>query len=102
LHFGVKMKLEDSRRKIDAIDTEILILLKRRAEVSREIGAMKMSAGLPVIDQRREDDIIRRLARENDGAMGDSVVIGIYKAILRESRRIQMDALIENAAEIVQ
>jgi chorismate mutase len=95
------MKLEESRRKIDAIDTEILILLNRRAEVSREIGVMKLTAGLPILDQTREDDIIRRIARENEGAIRDRAVVGIYRTILEESRRIQADAcegLVEESA----
>lgn len=96
------MKLEESRRKIDAIDTEILILLNRRAEISREIGAMKMAAGLPVLDEGREDDILRRIARENEGSIGDSAVVGIYRAILQESRRIQIDVSAEIVTETVQ
>jgi chorismate mutase len=88
------MKLEESRKKIDLIDTEILILLNRRAEVSREIGALKLGAGLPIVDQGREDDIIRRIARENEGTMQDKTVVEIYRAILGESRRIQEEALV--------
>lgn len=88
------MKLEESRKKIDKIDTEILILLNRRAEISREIGVLKLGAGLPIVDQGREDDIIRRIARENEGTMQDQTVVEIYHAILGESRRIQEEALV--------
>ena len=88
------MKLEESRKKIDAIDTEILILLNRRAEVSKEIGVLKLGAGLPIVDNGREDDIIRRIARENDGTMQDKTVVEIYRAILSESRRIQEETSI--------
>jgi len=85
------MKLEESRKKIDAIDTEILILLNRRAEISREIGSLKASAALPVADPRREDDILRCVVRENEGSIGDEAVAEIYRTILRESRRIQVE-----------
>lgn len=85
------MKLEESRKKIDAIDTEILILLNRRAEISREIGLLKASAALPVADPRREDDILRCVVRENEGSIGDEAVADIYRTILQESRRIQVD-----------
>lgn len=88
------MKLEESRKKIDAIDTEILILLNRRAEISKEIGVLKLGAGLPIVDSGREDDILRRIARENEGTMQDKTVVGIYQAILGESRRIQEEVLI--------
>jgi chorismate mutase len=88
------MKLEESRKKIDAIDTEILILLNRRAEISKEIGVLKLGAGLPIVDPEREDDIIRRIARENEGTMQDKTVVGIYQAILGESRRIQEEVMV--------
>lgn len=89
------MKLEESRKKIDAIDTEILILLNRRAEISREIGMLKASAALPVADPRRENDILRCVMRENEGSMADEAVVEIYRTILQESRRIQVDVLRE-------
>lgn len=86
------MKLEESRKKIDVLDTEILSLLNRRAEISREIAMIKISAALPVADPRREDDILRGLVRENEGPLDDQAVTDIYRAILQESRRIQVDA----------
>lgn len=92
------MKLEESRKKIDAIDTEILILLNRRAEISREIGALKAGAALPVADPRREDDILRCVVRENEGEIADEAVAEIYRTILRESRRIQVEVQRELAA----
>ena len=85
------MRIEESRKKIDAIDTEILILLNRRAEVSREIGLLKLQAALPVADPKREDDILRCVLRENEGSIGDRAVAEIYRAILTDSRRIQVE-----------
>ena len=83
------MKLEDCRKVIDAIDGEILGLLNRRADLSRRIGCLKTSAGLPIIDKDREDSVIRRIVRENPGEIADMALIGIYREILDESRRIQ-------------
>lgn len=92
LFLGVKMMmLEESRRRIDAIDTEILVLLNRRAEISRDIAMIKISAALPVADPRREDDILRGLVRENEGPLDDQAITDIYRAILQESRRIQVN-----------
>ena len=83
------MKLEDCRKVIDAIDAEILGLLNRRADLSRLIGLMKTSAGLPIVDEAREDAVIRRIVRENPGEIADAALISIYREILSESRRIQ-------------
>lgn len=85
------MKLEECRKDIDAIDREILALLNRRAGLSRRIGEIKLSAGLPVVDETREDTVMRRLIRENDGEIDDRALAGIYREILDESRRIQSE-----------
>ena len=84
------MQLEEYRRKIDKIDAEILDLLNRRARLSRNIGHIKASAGLAVIDLRREDVVIRRVLRDNAGQMSTDSIARIYGEILSESRRIQL------------
>ena len=91
------MNLDGCRKIIDTIDTEILALLNRRASLSRHIGQIKTSAGLPVIDPAREETVMRRLVRENPGDIGDRALASIYREILGESRRIQE----AEAAELV-
>ena len=83
------MRLEDCRKVIDAIDTEILALLNRRANLSHRIGEIKAGAGLPIVDPRREEVVVRRVIRENAGDIGDEALANIYREILEESRRIQ-------------
>ncbi|WP_420810121.1 chorismate mutase [Halopolyspora algeriensis] len=48
------------RDEIDHLDAEILRLIKRRAEVSREIGAARMAEGGPRIVYNREMDVLAR------------------------------------------
>lgn len=84
------MTLEQKRRDIDNIDAEILALLNRRAEVVRELGQIKLRSGLPIVDWRREAEIISR-AGHNSGAMGDDSANRIYRAILREARQIELE-----------
>ena len=83
------MTLEDCRKVIDAIDTEIVALLNRRAHLSQRIGLMKAVTGLPIIDESREEMVLRRIVRENDGDIDDAVLTSIYRDVLAESRRIQ-------------
>ena len=92
------MKLEDCRKVIDAIDVEILGLLNRRADLSRLIGLIKTSAGLPIVDEAREETVIRRIVRENPGEIADAALTNIYREILDESRRIQASIAQELAA----
>ena len=46
--------LEQWRREIDILDSELLRLLNERARIAAELGALKYSSGLPVYDGRRE------------------------------------------------
>jgi chorismate mutase len=84
------MTLEQKLKDIDEIDTEILSLLNRRAEVVRELGQIKLRTGLPMVDWQREAEIIRR-AGDNRGALGDNSANRIYRAILREARQIELE-----------
>jgi chorismate mutase/prephenate dehydratase len=93
------MKLEEKRKEIDAIDSEILVLLNRRAAIAKEIGILKTQAGLPLVDWVRESEIIHRLAQQNDGMeLEDEAVGRIYERILTESRLLQVKA----SSEILQ
>lgn len=48
------------RTEIDHLDAEILRLIKRRTEVSRQVGAARMAAGGPRIVYNREMDVLAR------------------------------------------
>lgn len=48
------------RAEIDHLDAEILRLVKRRAEVSRQVGEERMAAGGPRIVYNREMDVLAR------------------------------------------
>jgi len=92
------MKLEETRKLIDEIDTEILMLLNRRAEISLRISRIKMQAGLPIEDPDREALILRRLVRESEGSIDDKALLRIYRQVLAESRQLQKEAAAEIAA----
>ncbi|MGW9308529.1 chorismate mutase [Saccharomonospora azurea] len=53
-------EIDELRKEIDWLDAEILRLVKRRAEVSKTIGAARMAAGGPRIVYNREMDVLAR------------------------------------------
>ncbi|EIE97503.1 chorismate mutase [Saccharomonospora glauca] len=53
-------EIDELRKEIDWLDAEILRLVKRRAEVSKKIGAARMAAGGPRIVYNREMDVLAR------------------------------------------
>lgn len=92
------MDLQESRKRIDAIDEQIVALLNRRAAEVKQIARLKSAAGLPTIDRRREDEIYRRVSAENYGQIDNEALMRIFEQIVAESRRIQA----KGAPEIVE
>jgi len=48
-------KIAELRQKIDEIDEKILLLLKERFEIAKEIGVEKRKHGMPLRDFEREN-----------------------------------------------
>ena len=87
--------LGDWRQEIDTLDTEILRLLNQRARVACELGAIKVASGLPAYDGRREQQVLDRVCAGNQGPLRGESVARIFRSIIRESRRIGMEAMKE-------
>ena len=52
--------IADLRKEIDRLDAEILAAVKRRAEVSRQIGKARMASGGTRLVHSREMQVIAR------------------------------------------
>jgi len=89
------MTIQEKRRKIDAIDDEIIELLIKRSETSREISMLKLSAGLPIADRSRETEVISKALENSGGRLSDEAIFQIYEAIMAESRRVQQSVRYE-------
>ena len=81
--------LTKSRILIDDLDEKILALLNDRASVALEIGAIKKSAGLPVVELKREQAVVEGMMGRNAGPLGNDAIERIYTAIMLEMRRLQ-------------
>lgn len=85
------MKLENLRIEMDKIDGEIIRLLNERAKIARKIGVVKAQAGLPIVDLDREEAILRRACAGNGENLTSDALERIYKRIITESRRLQVE-----------
>jgi len=77
------------RRRIDAIDGELLRLLNERLEAVVEIGRTKADQGDSIIDPDREAAIVDRLLAANEGPMDAESVRRIFETIIAEMRRLE-------------
>ncbi len=87
------MTIEDWRGEINAIDSELLRLLNERARLAVKVGEKKKSAGLNVCDPSREREVIERACRANKGPLDERAIVNIFRRIIRESRRIEAQAM---------
>lgn len=71
--------IERLRREIDLIDEKILELLRRRMRISAEIGRIKKEKGLPVLNERRETEVLERAG----------IFSGVFREIVKTSRSVQ-------------
>lgn len=81
--------LKDLRRRIDAVDAELLALLNRRAVLSLEVGKVKAGTSGPVFRPQREREVLDTLARANPGPLPEEHLRSIWHEIFASSRVLQ-------------
>ena len=84
------MDLDELRKKIDALDADIVKLIAERQEISREIGKGKNKTSRLIEDRERELRVlehVRDLARAKKISPSD--IEGIYKQIISASKKVQ-------------
>lgn len=85
----ISERLQSVRCEIDALDTQLLDLLNRRASLSREVGRIKADAAGPIFKPLREHELLNELARRNPGILPEEHLRSIWREILSSSRALQ-------------
>lgn len=86
------MSLENVRKEIDAIDAELIPLLKKRMLCSLEVAKIKKEQNLPILNEKREQEIIENVT-EKGGEFG-SYIASIYREIMGVSKEAQQAELV--------
>lgn len=81
------MSIELLRKEIDAVDDQLVALLKARFDLSRAIGEEKKKLDRPVYDAEREAALLSRL-EEAAAPYGGEVRV-LYERIMELSRKLQ-------------
>jgi chorismate mutase / prephenate dehydratase len=76
------MQIADLRAKIDEIDSRMLQLLNRRAELAIEIGRLKAEQNLTFHVPQREEEIYARLASANPGPFPSQALRPVYREVI--------------------
>jgi chorismate mutase len=83
-------ELEKLREEIDNIDKAIVALLGKRFVIVKKIGIIKKTLQVDIHDMKREKEkmtLLTSISKEYDLSIAS--IKHIWKAILRESKKIQ-------------
>jgi chorismate mutase len=83
-------KVRELRKRVDEVDRELIEALSERARIVQEIMALKIEAGAPVYDPRREEEILRSVVERNPGPIYDSSMRDIFELILHRIRDLEI------------
>lgn len=83
--------LEKLRKNIDAVDEQLTRLLVQRFKLSGEIAGYKRQKNIPLLDQKRETEIIEDRTRQFKelGFDDERFAAELFGLILRRSRGAQ-------------
>src|ERR1700729_2825253 len=91
------MKLPEIRRKIDALDEQLLKLLNERADLVHEVGLVKRAEGTEIYAPEREETVLRSLTEKNlelKGRLPEKSIRAIYREIMSASLALEKDLTI--------
>ena len=86
----MEARVRDIRERVDRVDRELVRILNERARLVQEVVSVKAEAGKPLFDPKREEEILRRVAEENEGPIYDSSMREIFELILHRIRDLEM------------
>ena len=87
------------RARIDAIDREMIELLRKRYDVIREVGAFKTAHGLPAVIEARVDEVRENAARlAAEKGLDEDFIRHLYAQIIKHSCDME-EEMIQQASE---
>lgn len=83
------LNLNVFREEIDAIDSELMDILLKRMELSKQIAQYKQENELPTRDRQREIEMIEKRTQSIEDPVLKEALSDVLEAILKASRDIQ-------------
>lgn len=86
-------KLEAARRKIDAIDEQLVALLEKRLQAVTEVTAYKKENRKDILDQSREEAVLEKVAQRVENPLFEETMVATFQDIMKQSRNFQSKEL---------
>ncbi len=81
--------LESLRAKIDRIDQEIVKQMNERAKLAHAIGDLKRESGISAYAPAREDEVLCRVLKLNEGPLDERCIRAVFREIISGSRALE-------------
>lgn len=91
--------LDEIREKIDSLDNKIHDLLMERAELIRDVSAVKKKYNKPIVHPAREAMMIRRLLGRHKGILPQAAIVGIWRELVGAVSMLQRGLQVYVSAE---
>ena len=86
-------ELDEWRKRIDAIDLQLVKLLNERSQCAVEIGHLKKRLHMPAWQPEREAEILRNVVKSNHGPLDDAAIRRLFERIIDEARALERHAM---------
>ncbi len=87
----MNINLDNLRIEIDKIDSELIALLEKRMEISKQVGEYKIQNNLEVLNIGRELDVINKITKMVHNKEFVNQASDIYFEIMKTSRSLQFN-----------
>jgi chorismate mutase/prephenate dehydratase len=84
-----RMDIQTLRDQIDTLDREIISRLNRRADLARQIGALKAEKQAATFAPAREEEVLARARDANAGPLSNAAVEAVYREIISACRALE-------------
>ena len=82
-------RLDELRSEIDELDREIVKLLNRRTRLGLKAARIKTRDGRPIVDAKREREVLMRIAMANEGPLPQDALLALYRQLIETMTRLE-------------
>lgn len=85
------MDIDDLRKQIDTIDSNIIEQLNERSRIVKQVGDKKKKENRKVYDPGREYLVLEKIKKINNGPLDNEILVDIYREIIAGLRKFELD-----------
>lgn len=90
--------LQELRKQLDEIDTQIVDLYQRRMDICGQVGEYKVSSGKKVFDRQREQEKLATVTADVSNAFYKKGLTELFEQLMSMSRKLQYQLLTKKGA----